>query len=217
MLAASCPDVDSSDLARLSIGRRDGLLLELRAAQFGSAVVALTDCPECGTITELTFEVSDIRLPSAEDAVVAAASLVVDGRDVAFRLPNSLDLIEVAAHCDPDAALRALLVRCHVPEGGAGASATLPELSPRALQELDEQLGRCDPQADVRLSLTCPACDVSWSAPFDISAFLWSEVTTSAHHLATEVHALAAAYGWREVDILAMSTVRRRLYLGLIA
>jgi hypothetical protein len=124
----------------------------------------------------------------------------------------------VAEHGDAAAALRALIIRCYVPTEDTGASrSTLPDLSPAALDELDGQMGRCDPQANVRLTMQCPACDLSWDAPFDISAFLWSEVSTSAQHLATEVHTLASAYGWREADILAMSTARRRLYLSLAA
>jgi hypothetical protein len=30
-----------------------------------------------------------------------------------------------------------------------------------------------------------------------------------------DVHALASAYGWREADVLAMSPMRRQVYLEL--
>jgi hypothetical protein len=50
----------------------------------------------------------------------------------------------------------------------------------------------------------------------DIASYLWSEIHAWAGRMLRDVHALAAAYGWREADILAMSPWRRQAYLEMI-
>lgn len=65
-------------------------------------------------------------------------------------------------------------------------------------------------------SLTCPSCNHGWHALFDIVSFFWSEIQSWASRIMREVHLLASAYGWRETDILAMSPLRRRLYLEMV-
>ena len=75
---------------------------------------------------------------------------------------------------------------------------------------------RADPQASVRLALTCPACAHGSERPFDVVAYLWIEVDAWARRTLAEVHALAAAYGWSEREILALSARRRQLYLELV-
>src|SRR5947209_14180209 len=61
LLASACPERPREDLAALPIGRRDGLLLALRAATFGSDLVSIASCPGCGERLETAFRVEDIR------------------------------------------------------------------------------------------------------------------------------------------------------------
>ena len=77
-------------------------------------------------------------------------------------------------------------------------------------------MSAADPQADVELALACQSCGATWSAPFDIAGFLWAEIHAWAQQLLRDVHLLARAYGWREPDVLALSPVRRNLYLELM-
>ncbi len=77
-------------------------------------------------------------------------------------------------------------------------------------------LSEVDPQADIRLDLTCAVCGHAWAAPFDVPAHVWADVDACARGLLAEVHALAQAYGWREEDILALSPARRHFYLEAI-
>jgi len=74
-----------------------------------------------------------------------------------------------------------------------------------------------DPQSHIELALTCPACEQDWQVVFDIASYLWSEIQTWALRILHEVHILASAYGWREADILALSPLRRQLYLERVS
>jgi hypothetical protein len=129
---------------------------------------------------------------------------------VRFRLPTGADLDEVATERDVERAALRLLEACliDVPAGGG----RLPESVAAAVAE---RMAQADPQADVSLGLRCDACDGTWTAPFDVVAFLWSEVEAWAWRLLTDVHRLASAYGWSERDVLALGPRRRQIYLEL--
>ena len=73
-----------------------------------------------------------------------------------------------------------------------------------------------DPQADIRLALSCMECGQQWNAIFDPISFLWREIEHWAERMLREVHVLASAYGWDEIDILGLSAARRRRYLEMV-
>ena len=50
---------------------------------------------------------------------------------------------------------------------------------------------------------------------FDVAAFLWAAVERWALLTLRDVHQLALAYGWGEGDVLALSPLRRQLYLEM--
>jgi hypothetical protein len=70
--------------------------------------------------------------------------------------------------------------------------------------------------AEIRLSFACPVCGDGFEDNLDLPAFLWAEMTAKAKRLLTEVHHLAAAYGWSEAEILGLSAARREFYLGMV-
>jgi uncharacterized protein (UPF0212 family) len=213
LLAAANPEAAPDDMARLSIGQRDAQLLTLREWMFGSQLVSLASCPGCGEQLELAFDVSDIRASQAHQGQALSAS--VAGYEVDVRLPNSLDLAAIAGHSSPEAR-RLLFDRCVVRVQRDGADAPLDQLPEDVKTAISEQMALADPQADVELALACPACGHQWQAIFDIAAFFWSEINAWAIRLLREVHALASVYGWREADIVALSPMRRQLYLDMI-
>ena len=142
--------------------------------------------------------------------------VTIEGYDLRFCLPNSLDLAQVVRCGDVTAARNLLVQRCVLQasrDDGAVAVAALPEA---VLTTLVESMGQFDPQAEIQLNLTCPACGQSWSVMFDIVSFFWSEICMQAKRLLREVHTLARAYGWREADILSMSAARRQFYLEMV-
>ncbi len=142
--------------------------------------------------------------------------VTIEGYDLRFCLPNSLDLAQVVRCGDVTAARNLLVQRCVLQasrDDGAVAVTALPET---VLTTLAESMDRYDPQAEVQLNLSCPACGESWSVMFDIVSFFWSEICVQAKRLLREVYTLARAYGWREADILSMSAARRQLYLEMV-
>ena len=74
-----------------------------------------------------------------------------------------------------------------------------------------------DPQASVDLSFSCPACGHRFDAAFDIASFLLAELHGWAQRMIADIASLARAFGWREADVLALSPIRRQLYLELAA
>lgn len=227
LLAAASPDARADSLAHSSIGRRDSLLMTLRHVTFGSEVTAIANCPDCNEQLELAFDLDDIRVPlQPEDSLSTAdtMSLTLEGFEVSFRLPDSLDLLAIASRRDSLEAREALIERCIVRRNSANlaspgarideaATGWLPEA---VLSEIEEQMSKLDPQANVQLALDCPNCHKEWPAPFDILSFLWTEIDAWAARLLADVHTLASAYGWREADVLELSPARRNIYLSMV-
>jgi hypothetical protein len=212
LLAAAWPGASPEAVARLPVGSRDACLLALRELAFGSRLLAATSCPACGEELEVAFHVADIRVVPTPDRLDPGGPLTIHagGRKVRFRLPDSLDLLAATVPGDPAGTRRALLERCLAgPQAG--------ELPPEVVEAIEARMAEADPQADVRLAVTCQVCSHGWEAAFDIATYLWAEVDAWATRTLYEVHLLAAAYGWRETDILALSLARRRFYLEAVA
>jgi len=218
LLAAAAPDITPEALYNLSIGERDARLLTLREWTFGPQLSSLTTCPDCSERLELTFDVSHIRAAAPSTAEPAAAlRLGAADYEVSFRLPNSLDLFAIAGSQDVAASRQLLLQRCLLAAEHQGKEKSTDELPPEILDAVVERMAQADPQADVQLAICCPQCGNQWEAAFDIVSFFWSEIDAWAYRLLREVHTLASAYSWREVDILTLSPWRRQFYLEMIS
>ena len=216
LLAAAWPGAGIDGLAALPMGRRDAALLDLRELLFGPDLGAVADCPECGVVVELAFRSGDIRADGAAVSAEGEWSARWEDYDLRFGLPNTLDVAWLAAgNAGNGDAERSLLGRCLVKAERKGEPVSLDDLPPEAVAAAAATMAKVDPQADVRLSLACPACGREWSAAFDIAGYLWAEVETWAQRTLIEIHALASAYGWREADILALSPARRQMYIEL--
>ena len=218
MLSAAYPDAPRDKLAAFSIGERDSCLLTLRQNIFGEQLSSLADCPACNQRLEMSFNVSDIRAPSGVEPA-RTLSLEQAGYRVEFRLPNSLDLLAVAVCASPEEMRGRLFEQCVLNVEHCGRAAPIAAASEIPAEVIDtaiERIAQADPQADVQVDMTCPCCGHEWGAAFDIVSYLWTELHARAVSLLREVHLLASAYGWRESDILVMSSRRRRCYLEML-
>lgn len=203
ILSALLPDRSSDEWALSPLGDRDRHLIQIREAWFGARFETIATCPQCGERMDVAFQTKDIVAPAAEQEPL---QVTYAGRDIPFRLPNSKDLMEAARFGITEMRTR-LLEFC---------VANAETLSEEAATFVAEAMARADPQADIRVSVTCPACHRESALAFDVAAHLWEEIGDWAVRVLNEIHVLASVYGWSERDILAMSALRRRAYLQLI-
>jgi len=215
LLALAYPETARESISHWSIGQRDAGLLVLRELLIGPQLTGLAVCPQCGDPLELAFNVSDILAQPAEGAESSYA-LDMAGYAVQFRLPDSTDVTAIASETDLQLARQQLFCRCVLQVSRDGEPTTANQLPDDVIAAVGQRMASIDSQADVQLALTCPNCAHAWEAAFDIVSYLWSEINAWAVRLLHEVHRLASAYGWREADILALSPMRRQLYLEMI-
>ena len=213
LLALGTDAVDGKLADDPTVGERDRRLLRLRARVFGNALTALVSCPRCGEPAEVALAISDLLLESVPGEA-GEHTLEAAGRAVRFRLPTAGDLVAAAALDEVALARAAILDRCLLSVDGVPA-ADAPPLSELVVGKVAEAMAAADPQAGVELAIDCPECDAGWCAPFDIGAFFWAELHAWAQRTLLDVHTLARAYGWREADVLALSSARRKLYVEM--
>lgn len=194
------------DPAELPLAERDRRLLELRAATFGPSLAALADCPGCSETIEVELDAHEL-----------ASAIVV-------REPESLDVGERATTIRPLNS-HDLAAACHL--ATSGASAGYGEVLCKRLSDLDEitdaekvlvtsAIEEREAESEVRLALVCARCETEWTEVFDPVGHLWSEIQAAARSSLREIAELAAAFGWSEAEIFAMSAARRRNYLAMI-
>jgi len=215
LLAAASPDFSPDALAMLSIGERDRSLLTLRVWTFGSEVAAVTRCSGCGEALEWTVDAANLNLAD-EAQSVGELTVEVGGYCVRFRVPNTMDLASITGCKNAASARLKLLENCITSaqlEGEDISPTTLPDAVTR---DVAAQMAEADPQAQLEVDLSCPACGQHWQALFDIESFFWSEIGAWAQRMLSEVHVLARAYGWSEKQILSLSPWRRQAYLSLV-
>jgi hypothetical protein len=190
------------------LGRRNRALAQVRMLYFGPRLEGWTVCSQCGE--KLEFEVD---CGAIAEAPLPETGTLVSASGGVYRLPTSRDLALVAGEADPERAALQLLERCTVERNvnGEGESPT-----PAAIDQIAARMAEADPMAEIALGFDCPVCRHASHEVLDLAAFLWSEIDSRARRLLSEVHALAAAYGWTEAAILSMSDVRRATYLGMV-
>lgn len=219
ILVSAMPDRPLAHLARLSIGERDAALLAVYDQTFGPRFDAIASCVQCHDALEFSFRVEDVRVSAAE-CRIDAYRFMEDGCEVEYRLPNSLDLAEIvmqSKHADSLTSAREILLqRCVLTARNADGPVAAASLPPRLIEELAAHMQKADPQAEIALQATCPACGHGWQMCFDIVTFLWAKIVVRAQQLLREIHLLAQAYGWSESGILDLSPARRRYYLDLV-
>ena len=214
VLAAAFTNCSSDELDALSIGDRDRRLLTLRASTFGSQLASVAGCSKCGEVLEWEIETVDLLMDQPAESP-GELSIDVDNYYVRFRLPNTLDLASISNCQDASSARLRLLENCISVAQHEGEEISARALPVSVTAEIGKRMAEADPQADLEVDLSCPACGEQWQAKFDIESFFWTELSAWAQRILLEVHSLARAYGWSESDILNLSPWRRQFYLGM--
>jgi hypothetical protein len=215
ILVAALPDKHWDELTHLPLGQRDSYLYAIRARLFGPRLAGYAPCPACGTELQFDLETSALTMTKPQTAqdvrVFQSGDLEID-----YRHPDSLDLAQVAQASSAAAAQALLLERVITGVRQSGVDVPVRSIPPETGVQLQAFLLEQEPLLEVRLDLTCPACDHNWQVLLDIATFFWSEIAARASRLLREVHLLARAYGWPEADILALSDLRRAKYLEMV-
>jgi hypothetical protein len=200
---ASCyTDLDRRQLAELSIGERDALLLEIRRLVAGDRLSGVCRCDACGEGNEFELDAAALPRPAAPpDRVVTTT---VGERSLRARLPNSFDLAAVIDESDEGEATRIIVKRCLIDDA---------PLDDEVVDAVDRAMEAAEGVAAVAVNFACSACGAANRAPLDIAGFLWIELAERIARVVEDVDILASAYGWSEADILAMSERRRALYV----
>lgn len=193
------------------------MLLRLRQKTFGPLVRSFAHCPECQASLEFDL---DLRRFAAADHLqreLPPEWWATGDYEILFRLPNTTDFEFVAENCmEVDTARRKLLQRCVIEGYRGGAPVSAEDLPEEVVEQLGERMEALDPLAELPLVIGCERCGHEWMVLFDIGVFLWRDIDQAARRLLDEVHVLAAAYGWREDEILSVSAARRRYYIEKI-
>jgi hypothetical protein len=212
-LVAIRASLGPGEMAEISVadwplGRRNRALAEVRILYFGPRLEGWTVCSQCGE--KLEFEMDCRRI--AESPLPETEQRVSVGGET-YRLPTSRDLALLAGDADAEQASLHLLQHCALDKG---VNSEAEKLMPDVVDEIAARMAEADPMAEITLGFECPVCGHASREVLDLAAFLWSEIESRALRLLSEVHALAAAYGWAEAAILSMSDVRRAGYLRMV-
>jgi hypothetical protein len=214
LLAAAEADSTLERLAAWSLGRRDDSLLALRECAFGSELNVVAVCPRCTQQLEMLLSVPALRAPAASAAGNPESEVLLGRYHVRCRPANSGDLMKCRG-TELETIRAELLARCVLEARWNGDPVEASALPQEVAEAVTQQMAASDPQADTRVALNCPACQHHWEEVFDIVSLFWTEIEAWARRLLREVHVLAAAYGWRESDVLTLSPARRQIYLAM--
>lgn len=230
--ALARPTEDVSLLLGVPVGERDADLLALRHRLFGQVANVRLACTECAEDLEFDFDIQD-ALRAAEAETVADGLLdsaagtqntgpdgaapiqVTDGRwTVKLRPPTPADLL-AAAEVPAGQARAVVLARCVLDARRGGRRVAAADIPPRVQERVAQAVAAHDPRADITFDVSCPECGHRTKALLDPGAFLWAELDAWARGTMLDVSLLAAAFGWSEPEVLALSPFRRRHYLEL--
>ncbi|MBX9403077.1 hypothetical protein K4L06_17345 [Lysobacter sp. BMK333-48F3] len=217
LLAAVWPQYDRSYWSRLALGDRDACLLLLQQGLFGGQLRTVAACPACGERLESGFRADELcPLPSRLPTPPEPAWLAHRRYRIEYRPPCSDDVIDLDPRRSAEENVARLLQRCVLSARDGDAPVAVDTLPATLRKRLIAAMAELDPQADLQLTIACPACQHRWQAALDVAGYLWEELDDWAQDLLSEVHVLARHYAWSERDILAMTPVRRRFYLDLV-
>jgi hypothetical protein len=217
--------VTAEAVRSLTVGDREALLLHLRRLTLGDRLQCVLCCPrpDCKEKLDLDLKVGDFLLPPyAHNQALYERSVAENGNryGIRFRLPTGADQ-EVAAslaYRDPEAAADMVLRRCIECVTADGIDGKpIEDWPPTLARQLAADMAALDPQAELMLNLTCPACGSTFISLFDTAMYFFQEIASRMKHLYREVHLLAFYYHWSEAEIMGMTARKRHRYLKLLA
>ena len=217
LLYQANPGMELEDIAKLNIGKRDGMLFQLREWMFGPRLINIAYCQKCNECIEWETDISDLRM--SDNSVKESQdeySFKIENFSIQFRLPNTNDIKCSIDNSDDNLDPKKILTNCLLDVKNDLEDFEISNLPDKVFDALENLIEKKDPQADIRMLLTCPNCSNQWEARFDIISYLWTEINSWAKNILQEVVFLARSLGWSEQEILSMSPKRRQMYIELL-
>ena len=200
------------DACQLPLGKQNAVILRLRKQLFGPTLEVYDTCEHCCEAASFEVSCADLDALGGQrrdgDIEVRVGAYVI-----VCRPPTAADLVAaVDAGSARTALLEASILQAHRSAEPIAAAA----LPPDVVRAVGKAVAAADPLAELELRVSCEACGGSWDTVLDIPDFVWQELQTWGRRLLWEVHVLASAYGWPELDILSVPHRRRQAYLELV-
>ncbi len=195
----------------LCLGDRQFLMLCLSSLAGGEAVWFHPQCAGCGRHFDIQVRWSQV--PVKPGGAGYPLTQVQCGEEMLrFRIPNGLDEASIRGQAY-EQAVAILLMRCLVVDSDKqDAAAVIRSLTPAQIEKIEQSLDTAAPDVGSRVDTQCPECGrpqvvvIPIDRPPEVAPLV----------LYKEIHLLAQQYGWRESDILALPSWRRKLYIGII-
>jgi hypothetical protein len=216
LLQTAWPEHSADELAQLPLGRRNALLMALRARCLGDAITGVAHCPRCSEPVEVGFAPAQMGMELATDALPSDSApheLSFGAFRARFRLPTTQDLRGLGDVGDPLALGRRLVASCMIDVRRGNATCSEHAWPDALVEAVAERMSELDPHADITLAVNCASCGHEWQQALDVGEFLYGEFAARARRLLDEVVRLASAFGWSEREILALPPARRQSYL----
>lgn len=216
--------IDRDMVRSLTVGDREALLLHLRRLTLGDRLNCIVRCPdlECSEAMDLELSCSRLLLPTYEDPRPVFDRTIVDGgKDyyVRFRSPNGHDQEAAApiALRNLSAAYSCVMKRCVERVVARDSGREIADYPEGIARGIARAMAEVDPQAELRLSAVCTACESPFSVLLDAAMFFFREIEARGKQLYHQVHRLASRYHWAESEILRMTPRKRERYLSFLS
>jgi hypothetical protein len=196
------------DAGRLQVTDFEMLLLNLRVARLGSALLLGFACPQCRAACEISFAAPDLieaarpRRPASvmDDSTRPGWFCIASA---AFRLPTARDQLEVARYPHPERRLAEICLN--------EAARTLPLRA-----KVERIMEAMAPLLSREIAGSCPSCAATVRLFLSIPEIVVRELKRAAATVYEEIDLIARAYHWPEPVILSLPSRRRRAYADLL-
>jgi hypothetical protein len=204
---ATLVDGDAVDWDSLPASEIAAVALAIRQAWIGDQLSTDGACPGCAERVDVSFRIGDYIKhfqPSTPTGVATIGDGWYEVSGIRFRVPTVADLTGALGSDNGAATL-------------AGSCVQPADLSEEQWQIVDAALDQVAPSLDGMVGGICPECGSSMQLRLDPCSYVMAELRDLFAGIYYEVHLLARAYGWKEVDILSMGRSRRIKYAQLIS
>jgi|SRR5450432_1012498 hypothetical protein len=217
LLGSACSATDLRDISHLSIGERDARLLALREWMFGDTLRNTAECPKCKEKAEWEINTADLRLQKLlPDPGIRIFEIDKSSYFIRFRLLDSDDISRAIKDPVYRTDEKKILSDCILEARKSGVICDAADLPEPVWEAMAGLMSKEDPQADIKVKISCPICKHQWQAKFDIMSFFWAEIHNWAQRMIQEIYLLARSFGWSEKEILNMSDRRRQMYIQML-